>query len=167
LDDTTSVKYLGYKLLKLFINSGASAYCCRYAPHLMNKPVLIHMCGLPFAGKTTLARGIIAQLGWHYVSLDAINTERGMGLDGKSIALEEYVLYVPTPEAEVRKRWKENRLKSQSGDVRDDDFALVVRQFEPPTPDECVIVYDPLVTTTSPDDFIAQILAGVPRLNMD
>src|SRR5687768_14245353 len=41
------------------------------------------MCGLAFSGKTTLARAIVSELGWAYISLDEINAERGLsGGDG-------------------------------------------------------------------------------------
>jgi len=40
------------------------------------------LCGLPFAGKTTLARTLVARYGWRAISLDAINGERGLGLAG-------------------------------------------------------------------------------------
>jgi predicted kinase len=155
------------------------------------EPLLILMCGLSFAGKTTIARALAIGRGWRYLSLDAINTERGIGLDGQPIPLHEweqtyaeayrrveaclragqsliydetnmlraqrdqlrsiaaiyqvpvYVVYVATPEAEVRRRWQHNRLRPQRGDVRDDDFAYVIRHFEPPSSDEAVIDYDP------------------------
>ena len=158
---------------------------------MMTEPVLILMCGLAFAGKTTLACTIAAQYSWRYISLDVVNTERGVGLDGNAIPsyewtqtyaeayrqvqealqagqsvvydetnflrsqrdqlrssaalcrVETYVLYVATLEAEVRHRWQQNRITQQRSDVRDDDFALVVQQFEPPTTDESVIFYDP------------------------
>ena len=45
-----------------------------------NTPLLVLMCGLSFAGKTTIARALAAHHGWRYLSLDAINTERGVGL---------------------------------------------------------------------------------------
>lgn len=157
---------------------------------MTTEPVLILMCGLPFAGKTTVARKIASHLGWRYISLDAINTKRGVGLDGNAIAQDEwtqtyaeahrrikevlgagcsvifddtnflrsqrdhlrsitsschaetYILYVPTPEVEVRERWRRNHIKRQRGNVRDDDFELVIRQFEPPTPRERVILFD-------------------------
>ena len=41
------------------------------------------MCGLPFSGKTTLARAISVSVGAEYISLDDINEERGLrGGDG-------------------------------------------------------------------------------------
>jgi predicted kinase len=159
----------------------------------MTKPLLILMCGLSFAGKTTLARTLASHCGWHYLSLDVVNTERGVGLDGNAITPQEwtltyaeayrqvqaalragrsvvydetnflraqrdqlrdiaalyhaetYVLYVAASEAEARRRWQHNRITRQRGDVRDDDFALVVDRFEPPTADERVIRYNPMV----------------------
>src|SRR5690242_17359837 len=50
------------------------------------QPRLYILCGFPFSGKTTLARELLSRLGLAYVSIDAINTERGVGLEGKSIS---------------------------------------------------------------------------------
>lgn len=44
------------------------------------RPTAYAMCGLAFSGKSTAARRIAADLGLALISLDAINTERG--LDG-------------------------------------------------------------------------------------
>ena len=51
---------------------------------------LIMMCGLPFAGKTTLARQIAALCQWAYISLDAINGEYGVGLHGQAITTAQW-----------------------------------------------------------------------------
>jgi predicted kinase len=48
--------------------------------------LLILMCGLPFAGKSTLAARIAEALHLPIVSLDAVNTARGIGLRGESIS---------------------------------------------------------------------------------
>ena len=56
----------------------------------MIEPVLILMCGLAFAGKTTIARRIAAERGWQYISLDAINAERGVGMAGQAITPREW-----------------------------------------------------------------------------
>lgn len=58
--------------------------------HRHIEPLLVLMCGVPFAGKTTLARALATQYGWQYIALDAINTERGVGLDGKPIPAHEW-----------------------------------------------------------------------------
>jgi predicted kinase len=56
----------------------------------MTEPVLILMCGLAFAGKTTLARAIAGQCDCHYISLDIVNTERGVGINGQAILPHEW-----------------------------------------------------------------------------
>ncbi len=57
---------------------------------ILNEPCLYILCGLPFAGKTTLARALERQLGLALVGLDAINTARGVGLHGEAISPEEW-----------------------------------------------------------------------------
>jgi predicted kinase len=52
--------------------------------------MLYILCGLPFAGKTTLARRLAEILGAELVSLDAINAERGLGLDGRGVPPSEW-----------------------------------------------------------------------------
>ena len=58
----------------------------------------------------------------------------------------------------ARQRWQRNRIAQQRGDVREDDLALVIRQFEPPTSDEHVMPYDPTVPINT---WIAQTLRMV------
>src|SRR6266702_2994497 len=57
---------------------------------ILNEPRLYILCGLPFAGKTTLARALERQLGIVLVELDDINRVRGVGLHGKAISPEEW-----------------------------------------------------------------------------
>ncbi len=45
----------------------------------MNKQRLYILCGLPFSGKSTLAKELVRQFGWVRVDLDQINSERGLG----------------------------------------------------------------------------------------
>ena len=52
----------------------------------VNQLCLYILCGLPFAGKSTLAGELAKTLSAAYVQLDAINGERGLGLDGKRIS---------------------------------------------------------------------------------
>lgn len=52
--------------------------------------VLVLMCGLSFAGKTTIARALADARGWRYISLDDINTERGVGIAGQPISDREW-----------------------------------------------------------------------------
>ncbi|SRR6266700_2072957 len=56
----------------------------------VDEPCLYILCGLPFAGKTTLARALERQLGIALVELDAINKARGIGLHGEAISPEEW-----------------------------------------------------------------------------
>jgi predicted kinase len=62
----------------------------RRRPLPANPPSLYFLCGLPFAGKSTLARALAALTGARHVALDAINTERGLGLDGAPITSEQW-----------------------------------------------------------------------------
>lgn len=48
------------------------------------------LCGLPFAGKTTLAKALAARLGFARVDMDEINTRKGVGLQGEVIVQEEW-----------------------------------------------------------------------------
>src|SRR5437660_8889052 len=51
---------------------------------------LYALCGLPFAGKSRLASALAATTGAAVVCLDAINHERGLGLDGSAIRPDEW-----------------------------------------------------------------------------
>ena len=151
------------------------------------------MCGLPFAGKTTLAKEMVKMLSVRRVSVDEINGERGVWNDDTGMSPEEwtrtyeiayqriatflrqgesvvdesanftkeqrdrlraiaekynaqaYVIFVDVPLAEVQRRWQANRQTMVRNDVRDDDFAHVVKYFEPPTENENVLRYDGLL----------------------
>jgi len=52
------------------------------------------------------------------------------------------VIYVDIPFSLAQRRWQENRQTAVRADVRDEDFAHVLEQFEPPTEDEQVLRYD-------------------------
>lgn len=47
-------------------------------------------CGLPFAGKSTLARALAAHERLSIIAIDAINDERGLGINAAPIAPEEW-----------------------------------------------------------------------------
>lgn len=49
-------------------------------------PRVYILCGLPFAGKTTLAKALIQHLDLVRVSIDEINSVRGLGLNNSAIA---------------------------------------------------------------------------------
>lgn len=155
----------------------------------MSEARLLIMCGLPFAGKSTLAQALAKRLGAVHMETDVINTERGLGLDGTAITAREWartyreayrhveallcegrsvlydavnyrrvqrdqlrriawrcgaatqVVWVTTPAAQAQERLAANRVHPVRFDVRDEDFAEVVRRFEPPTADEHVLHY--------------------------
>ena len=48
------------------------------------------LCGLPFAGKTTLAKALVRTLNLSRVSIDDINNERGIWDDEKGLSPEEW-----------------------------------------------------------------------------
>lgn len=149
------------------------------------------LCGLPFSGKTTLAKALVKKLGFVRIDLDQINAERGLGelgneeitdsqwretyaesyrrvdkalTDGKTVindtanftreqrdklrviadnhSVPSRVIYVEVPDSLARKRWLDNRVTKKRYDVRDEDFAEVVDNFQTPSEDENLIVYD-------------------------
>lgn len=53
-------------------------------------PVLYLLCGLSFAGKSTLAAAIAEACAGVIISLDTINEERGLGFGGDGIPVEEW-----------------------------------------------------------------------------
>jgi predicted kinase len=157
------------------------------------RPRLFVMCGLPFAGKSTLAAALGRSLHVRIIRMDAINTARGVGLNGAPISPEQWeetyaktyrqlagalaagmsliydaanftkrerdevrsiasrsatpvtVIYVPILPHEARVRLLANRAEGVRHDVRDEDFALVLRCFEPPDAEPDVVVYDPTI----------------------
>jgi predicted kinase len=155
----------------------------------VNESRLYILCGLPFAGKTTLAKELVKQFGFMHIDVDQINTSFGVGLSGAAISpepwertyieaykqlkvaldfkcsvifeganytkelrdrlkaiaavqgVESQVIYVDISESEARQRLLDNRVMQHRHDIRDDNFALVVTYFEPPTQEEQVIYF--------------------------
>lgn len=70
---------------------------------------LIFLCGLPFAGKSTLARVLVARTGATYIALDAVNSERGVGLNGSAITPAQW----DASYAEVYRRLEEALLAGE------------------------------------------------------
>jgi predicted kinase len=48
------------------------------------------LCGLPFAGKTTLAQELVNRLGFMHIDIDQINTSLGVGLHASPISPVEW-----------------------------------------------------------------------------
>lgn len=152
--------------------------------------MLYIVCGLPFAGKSTMSRQLVEKLGnIVHVEIDRINTERGLGIDAEPISPTEWaetyrlayqradealtagqdvvfdatnysraqrdilrmnanrqgadsaVIFVDVPLEECRERWQANRQSRERYDVREGDFERVVERFDPPSPDERVILF--------------------------
>lgn len=157
----------------------------------MQKPTVYILCGFPFSGKTTLAKGLVNRSHFAFVGIDEINTERGVGQStGVAVTPEEWkatyklaykrieklldkkkdiiydatnftrqqrdeikqlaqkhkakskIIFVDIPKEEAKKRWQENRKSGNRFDVRDEDFAQVIDNFQRPTKDEDILVYD-------------------------
>lgn len=51
---------------------------------------LLILCGLPFAGKSTLAVALAQHLNMHIICMDAINMERGLGLNAAPISSDQW-----------------------------------------------------------------------------
>ena len=57
----------------------------------MRDPVLLIVCGLPYAGKTAMSRGIAEHLdNVVHIDIDQIHAARGLGLGGEPVALAEW-----------------------------------------------------------------------------
>lgn len=54
------------------------------------RPAVYMLCGLPFAGKSTLGRALARHCSWLYLELDQINIERGIGVDGAPISRQQW-----------------------------------------------------------------------------
>lgn len=58
--------------------------------HPLNNTHLYILCGLPFSGKTTLSKVLARELHLSRVSIDDLNTERGIWDDEKGLSPEEW-----------------------------------------------------------------------------
>lgn len=170
------------------------------------RPVLYIVCGLPFAGKTTMSRTLAEGLeNAVHVEIDQVNTERGFGIDAALISPTEWaetyrlayqradealstghdvvfdatnysraqrdilrmnanrqgadsaVIFVDVPAEECRERWRDNRVSGARYDVRDEDFERVVDKFDPPRPDERVILF-------LPDMSVKDLMTGLTQV---
>lgn len=151
---------------------------------------LIIVCGLSFAGKSTLADAICASFGYLQVDVDETRTDLyGSDVHDEDLEPEEWtriytetdnrilthlrsgesvvdasrnfrqaerehartlavrmkvevvIVYLDTPEAIVRQRWAENRIKKTRRDVSDKGFEEIISVTEPPTDAEKAIVF--------------------------
>lgn len=155
----------------------------------MARPTLYIMCGLPFSGKTTLARALANQCDFVHLDLDTIARERSLfpeeGISdeqwgqvfrevhqqvavlltsGKSVVFDAvnydrvgrdrlrtiaqqssnsvYVIYINLTIQEIEERRQVNQTNHQRLPVRDKDFVELATEFEIPTIEENLIIYD-------------------------
>ena len=156
---------------------------------IMQKSTLYIMCGLPFSGKTTLARTLANQCGFIHLDLDAIARAKSLfpeeGINdeqwgqvfrevyrqvatlltaGKSVVFDAvnydrvgrdrlrtiaqqsnsvvHVIYIDLPIQEIEQRRQINQANRQRPPVRDKDFVDLATEFEIPTVEENLLVYD-------------------------
>jgi predicted kinase len=156
---------------------------------VMPKSTLYIMCGLPFSGKTTLARTLANQCGFIHFDLDAIAREKSwfpeegindeqwgevfrevyrqvanLLISGKSVVFDAvnydrigrdrlrtiaqqsdsvfHVIYIALPIQEIEQRRQTNQANHQRPPVQDKDFVDLVTEFEIPTVEENLLVYD-------------------------
>lgn len=67
------------------------------------------------------------------------------------LGIDSVVLYVKVPEEVARKRWLKNRDEQQRFDLPEDVFEEAAKDFEVPTEDENLLVYDQSIPV---DDWI-------------
>jgi predicted kinase len=58
----------------------------------MSQPRLYVVFGIPFSGKSTLARELVCQRGCRVIDIDALNTARGVGIAGAPITQEDWAI---------------------------------------------------------------------------
>lgn len=135
------------------------------------RPVLVILCGISFAGKTTLGRALAEARGWEYLSFDEmyggsvpiqlriasllasgrsvvyddVNRWRSQRDDLRALAKEQgataCIVHVDTSTDEARRRWLLNRRQATRTHVRPGDFLAILAQFQPPRLGEPVIRY--------------------------
>ncbi len=96
-------------------------------------PAVYILCGIPFSGKSTLARTLAMQRGWTHVDVDGIVKSL---IDSEDSDVTEYVIYFEIPVDEADRRRVANQGHPQRHQVSAADFLEVVRSMEPPTDDE-------------------------------
>jgi predicted kinase len=68
---------------------------------MMNRPRLYIVFGIPFSGKSTIARELVRQRGCAVVDIDAINTARGVGIAGATITPEDWEISFASARAQL------------------------------------------------------------------
>lgn len=134
------------------------------------RPVLVILCGVSFAGKTTLGRALALARGWEFVSFDELHGQSqpqiaSLLAAGRSVVYDDVnrwrsqrdglralakeqgatacIVHVDTSVDEARQRWLLNQRQPTRNHVRPGDFLGILAQFQPPLHGEPVIRYHP------------------------
>jgi predicted kinase len=142
----------------------------------MNK--LYIFCGIPFAGKTELAKQVVSQLGYTRIDLDETKfslfgndvkdaTINKAGWNqvyeamyevraiGEKLGIEVVTVFIDTPADIAWQRMQSNRQHPSRFDVTDADFESAVEEMAQPSDTEKHLVYD---GRTEPKRWIADSL---------
>jgi len=161
----------------------------------MDKPIQYLLVGLPYAGKTTLAKELKNKYGFAHINIDELKFNRGYKDEGDNevsdkvwdeifeeadtlIAkylkegkklVNEYawitkawrerarkvaqnagfatkIIYIKLPIETIRKRWGENMQSRRRFHWTEHEFENYIKDFEEPTPDEHIIIYDQTIS---------------------
>lgn len=160
----------------------------------MKKPIQYLLVGLPYSGKTTLAKKLVKRLGFSHINIDQLKFDRVYAdtgdddvpdtvwneifreadtlivkylKEGKNVAneyawitknwrdrarkvardagFETKVIYLKLPLDVIRQRWFENSKTTSRFHWPEEEFERYIKEFEEPTLDEGIILYDELV----------------------
>ncbi len=76
----------------------------------MKKPTLYILCGLPFSGKTTLAKKLSEKLGFVHIDLDEVKFEHGFkGISDDEASHMDWVKIFSDMDQRIRKALKEGK----------------------------------------------------------
>jgi predicted kinase len=67
----------------------------------MTRPRLYIVFGIPFSGKSTIVRELVRQRGCAVIDIDAINTARGVGIAGATIAPDDWAISFASARAQL------------------------------------------------------------------
>jgi predicted kinase len=100
----------------------------------MSKSRLYVVFGIPFSGKSTLVRELVRQRGCRVIDIDAINTERGVGIAGAKITPEDWEISFARARAQLAAALAAGEPVAYDGHVwsrtQREDFRAVARSAD-------------------------------------